>query len=367
MTNGERKDPVSQKSAKKSLRVALIASEHTICEYSIYLQHLLVGLADESIPAALICPPGFNPASVLTGADVINHPVFNLPLMGHINIRLLTERLAKFEPTILHCLCESKASLTKQLAHRLDLPYVLMVNSLQKRWSHLSISSRYCERIIVPAKSVAESMISVHPRFADRTERINIGTFVAESSGCFSDPSRLVSMVIADPLKKTDDFEILFSVIRHLLIDGYEFMIVIVGGGRAERQVWKLLSALGLLQIVSIVPRRLSRRSVLAAGDIFIQTRPNFAFDPVLLEAMSIGAAVAGCRGGVDDLIVEDRTAVVFDPNDEISIMRTLQRLLDRREFARQLARTAQQYLRENHSVSKMISATLRVYYESQG
>ncbi len=353
---------------KKSLRVALIASEHTICEYSIFLERLLIGLADESIPVALICPPGFNPGTVFTGvAEVINHPVFDLPLMGHINTRLLTERLSKFEPTIIHCLCESKALLTKQLAGRLDLPYVLMVNSLQKRWSHLSISSKNCAKIIVPAKSIAANMASVHPRLAEMIEQINIGTFTAEDSGCFSEPSRLATMVIADPLDKADDFENLFSVIRRLMINGYEFMTVIAGGGRAERQLWKLLSALGLLQIVSIVPRRMPWRSVLAAGDIFIQLKPNYVFDPVLLEAMSIGAAVAGCTGGVDDLIIEDRTAVVFDPNDEMSIMRSLQRLLDRREFARQIARTAQQYLKENHSVSKMIAATLKVYYETQG
>ena len=358
----------SEDGKKKLLRVALIASEHTICEYSIFLERLLVGLADESIPVALICPPGFNPGTVFTGiAEVINYPIFDLPLTELLNIRLLTERLSKFEPTILHCLCESRASLTRQLAHRLDLPYMLMVNSLQKRWSHLSISPRYCQRIIVPARSIAENMSSVHPRFADRIKQINIGTFVAESSGCFSDPSRRATMVMADPLDKADDFEKLFRVIRHLLIDGYEFMTVIAGGGRAERQLWKLLDALDLLKIVSIVPRHLPWRSVLAAGDIFIQTRPNFAFDPVLLQAMSIGAAVAGCTGGVDDLIIEDRTAAVFDPNDEISIMRTLQRLLDRREFARQIAGTAQQYLRENYSVSKMISATLRIYYEPQG
>jgi len=210
-------------------------------------------------------------------------------------------------------------------------------------------------------------MASVHPRFAEMIEQINIGTFTGEDSGCFSDPSRLATMVIADPLDKADDFENLFSVIRRLMINGYEFMTVIAGGGRAEKQLWKLLSALGLLQIVSIVPRRMPWRSVLAAGDIFIQPKPNYVFDPVLLEAMSIGAAVAGCTGGVDDLIIEDQTAVVFDPNDEISIMRSLQRLLDRREFARQIARTAQQYLKENHSVSKMIAATLKVYYETQG
>ena len=357
----------SESVKRKPLRIALIASEHTLCEYSIFLEHLMVGLADESIQVALVCPPGCDVDTVFTGAaEVIGHPVFNLPLMGHLNIRLLAERLAKFEPTVLHCLCESKASLTRQLAHRLELPYLLMVNSLQKRWSHLAISLKHCAKIIVPTKSIAANLASVYPNFTDRIEQINIGTFVAEGSGCFSEPFRLATMVMADPLDKADDFENLFSVFRHLMIDGYEFMTVIVGGGRAERQLWKLLSALGLLHIVSIVPRHMPWRSVLAAGDIFIQPQPNFAFGPVLLEAMSIGAAVAGCKGGVDDLIIEDETAVVFDPNDELSIKRTLQRLLDRKEFARQIARTAQQYLRENHSVSKMIAATLQTYYEAQ-
>jgi len=350
---------------KKLLRVVLIASEHTVREYSMFLQHILVGLADKSIPVALVCPPEFNPASIFTGAaEVISYPVFNLPFMEYINIRLLTERLTKFEPTIIHCLCESRASLAKQLAYRLDLPYVLMVSSLQKWWNRLSISSKYCERIIVPANSLAVNMMSVFPRFAELTEQINIGSFVAESSGCFSDPSRLATIVMAGPSKKADEIENLFSVIRHLLIDGYEFMVVVVGGGPAERQLWKLLEALDLLKIVTIVPGQLPWLSILAAADIFIQPQPNYSFNPVLLQAMSVGSAVAGCTGGVDDLIIEGRTAVVFDPNDEMNIMRTLKRLLDRKEFSRQIAKNAQQYIRENHSVSKMISDILCIYDE---
>ena len=363
MTNGQQKDLVSQKQAKGSLRVALIASERTVREYSMFLQHILVGLADESIPSVLICPPGFNPDSVFTGAaEVICHPVFNLPLMGRINIRLLTNRLAKFEPTIIHCLCESRASLAKQLANRLDLPYVLMVNSLQKWWRHLSISTQYCERIVVPAKSLADNIIKVFPRFAERIEQINIGAFVTEKSGCFSHPSRLTTIVMAGPSKKADEMENLFNVIRHLVIERYEFMVVIVGGGRTERQMWKLLEALDLLRIVSIVPRQLPWRSILAAADIFIQPQPNYAFNPLLLQAMSVGAAVAGCTGGVDDLIIEDQTAAIFDPNDEVSIMRTLKQLLDRREFARRIAANAQQHLKKHHSVSNMISSYLELY-----
>jgi glycosyltransferase involved in cell wall biosynthesis len=114
--------------------------------------------------------------------------------------------------------------------------------------------------------------------------------------------------------------------------------------------------------VVTLVPRLVPWRPLLASGDIFIQPRPSPAFDPLLLEAMSVGAAVAGCKGGVDDLIIEEQTAVVFDPDDELSIMRTLRRLLDRREFARQIARSAQHYLRQNHTVSGMIAAVLRIY-----
>ena len=128
----------------------------------------------------------------------------------------------------------------------------------------------------------------------------------------------------------------------------------------------KLLTALDLLQIVTIVSRLKPWRSVLAAGDIYIQPQSNTVFNPFLLEAMSVGSAVAACKGGVDDLIIEGKTAVVFNPNDEISIRGSLQGLLDRKEFARQIARNAQQNLRENHSVSKMISSILRVYHQAQ-
>ncbi len=146
------------------------------------------------------------------------------------------------------------------------------------------------------------------------------------------------------------------------MIDRYEFMVAVVGEGKAEMQLRKLLAALGLSQIVTIVPRLKPWHCVFAAGDIFIQPQPTSAFNPLLVEAMSVGAAVAACRGGVDDLIIENQTAVVFDPDDEISIKNTLQALFDRREFARKIARGGQNYLRENYTASKMISATLQTY-----
>jgi glycosyltransferase involved in cell wall biosynthesis len=351
-------------------RLALIASRRTLFEYSTFLEHLLVGLADESIPAALVCPPAGDVDAVIAGTEeVIRYPVFELPFTEHINRKILVEQLAEFGPTVLHCLCESNASLTMHLAEQLRLPYLLAVNSLRKHWGRLPISQEWCARIIVPAKSIAESVAKTYPHFADRTRQINIGTFVQERSNCFSNLSRLASMVVAPAdggLDNADDFENLFNAVRSLMIDRYEFMVVVVGEGRTEMQLHKLLAALGLLQIVTVVPGLRPWHSVFAAGDIFVQPQPAFAFNPLMLEAMSVGSAVAACKGGVDDLIIENQTAVVFDPDDELSIKSALQGLFDRREFARKIARTAQQYLRENHTVSKMISAILQAYRDAE-
>jgi glycosyltransferase involved in cell wall biosynthesis len=350
----------------KSLRVALIASSRTVCEYSIFLQRLLVGLADESVPVALVCPAIQSAACSFTGtAEVISHPVLNLPLMGPLNMRLLVEALGRFKPTVLHCLCESQASLTAQLARRLDLPYILTVNSLQKRRSSISVSPSHCVGILTPAKSIADNLAELFPDYAGLIEQINVGTFAAEGGGCFSRPSRLATLVMAHSSGDVDELENVFSVVRHLILDGYEFLMVAMVG-RQERQLWKMLVALDLLPVVTIVPRLMPWHLVATAGDIFIRPRPTSTFDPLLLEAMGIGTAVAACRGGVDDLILENRTAVVFNPDDELNIMRTLQRLLDRREFACQLARSARQYIRENYTVSGMIAAIFEEYGKVQ-
>ena len=347
----------------KSPRVVLIVSEHTVCEYSTFLQHLLVGLADVSIPVALVCPVGWDSSSVFTGAaEIVGHPIFDIPFLEFVNTRLLAERLIRFKPTVLHCLCESQAYVTKQLANRLDIPYVLSINSLQRRWRPLSISSSRCVKIIGSAQSIAASMAEAQPRFADRIAQINIGTFAAGAATCFPEPARLATLVTTHRCHKVEEYENLLSVVRHLLVDGYEFMMVIAGSGRADRQLWKLLAALGLLHIVTLVPRGMPWRSLVASGDIFIRPQPSSVFDPQLLEAMSVGTAVAACRGGVDDLIIENETSLIFNPNDELSILRTLRRFLDQRDVARRMAEAALEYLRKNYSVSKMISDTIRIY-----
>ncbi len=352
---------------KKAIRPVLIASQRNATDDTPVLRRLLVGLADESLSAALVCPPGCDAESVVPApVDVFTFPLVDLPVIKQLGLEQLEEQLEKFRPTVLHCLCESRAALARRLARRLDVPYVLTINALADRLHTPAISPRHCAKIVVPTESIRASVTRVNFRFADRIRPIPIGTFIKTDTFCFSVPTRLASIVVAHRLDRVADFVRLLDAVRQLRAEGREFMVVLMGEGRAEHRLWRLLEQQDLSETVTIVPTLTPWRSVLAAGDIFVQPRPVSRFSTFLLEAMSVGTAVVACKGGVDDLIVPNETALVFDPDDGTSIRQTLARLLDDHEFARRLATKAQAYLQARHSVSNMVEAILDTYLQAQ-
>ncbi|HEX40795.1 MAG TPA: glycosyltransferase [Phycisphaerales bacterium] len=348
---------------KKSLRLALIASGHTLSDYSMVLQRLLVGMVDASIPVVMVCPPRVNMDPILTGnVEVVYYPFIELPLADPYNRRRAAAELAKFGPTVMHCLCESRARFARRLSRRLNVPYVLSINSLESGWAQSTVSAKRCSKILVPAKTVESSVRRAHARMADRIEHVNYGTFIEDEPVCFDNPDDLPSIVVAYPVDSADDFQSLFAAMRHLIIEGYEFAVAVMGCGRAESQLYRMLKAFDLLNHVAIVPRLTNWPDVLAAGDIFVRPGPLGWFDPLLLEAMAKGSAVAACAGGVDDLLIPGETAVIFDRGDELSATKALQGLLDTRERARELAESARQHIKTHHSASGMIDRLLRVY-----
>ena len=384
----------SKNKKKKSHRVVLIASEHTFSQYPVYLRHLLIGLADESIPVALVCPQRSNVESLTIGAvEIIRYPFLELPFTSFYNNKLLFEQLEKFKPSILHCLCESQALETKYLAWRLDLPYILMVNSFHKHFSmssatgnNLPISHIHCKKIIAPTSSIVKNFTRTFSHYSDLIHQVNHGTFTTDKPSCLSKNSGYTTIMMTYPAHYCQKIETVFNSLRHLKINGYEFMIFLISSdslfpklsfftkrsifpsavSKTENQMWKLLNALDLSHLVTIVPPTIPWRDVLESGDIFIDPCPSYVFNSILLEAMSVGNAIAAAPGGVDDLIIPEETAITMEKEDEHGIMQTLQRLLDRPEFARQLARSAQQYVKKNHSVSKMIEQVIQIYDEAE-
>ncbi len=353
---------IRQARADKPPRIVLLASHRTVWEYPLYLKYLLIGLADEAIPVTLVCPPGCDVGPIVPPAvEVIVHPYIDIPVLRPYNRRVLLAKIKKFDPDIVHCLGEASSGLARWLTRQLGIPYILNINSLSLRWPHITLSVNRCARIIVPAKTIAEDFAENQKKFADRIQQINIGTFVDPSPACFADPKHLPGILAVHPLHNTADFDPFLDALRRLAIEGYKFVVGLVGAGRDEKRIRKKLGKMGLLNIVTIVPY-LQGLFFSPAGDIFVAPRPLRCFNALMLAAMCRGSVVAAPKGGVDDLIIENKTAFVFDPDDQLSIYNCLKRILDTREEARQIAAAAQQHLRQNYHVSDMVASTLSLY-----
>ena len=356
---------VSTSDGNNRLNIALITDARTLKSYSAILRQFFIGLSDEANLA--IVSPTQADTDFLSNlpVEIIPHPAIRLPLLWRQNRVKLLSRLEQFKPCVLHCFGYRKMALTIKLAKHFDIATVVTPDSLPQRPLKFIPFLSAFNRIAAPSNKIAENITKAHPSAKSLVRQVNMGTFVEDNIACFPKSDRIPSMVVTHPLNRLADFELLLCAVRHLAIDGYEFVLAIIGSGKAEKTIRKTIKKLSLSQIINITSEIHPLRTVFRGADIFIQPQPIRLFPASLLEAMSTGTAIAACNNSDSDLIIENETALLFDPDDELSIYATLKKLLDEHETARRLAANAQDLIRRNHTVSKMVSDMLEIYHEA--
>jgi len=353
--------------AKEAVRPAILVDSRSLRDYSGSLRHFLVGLSDGSHSAAVVCPPHPQMTSVLCpGVEFITYPLIRLPMFRRQNMSVLLERLERFKPTVLHSFGAGRARLARRLSQQLNLPYVLTFNRPGRRILEPRIDWANCPALVASSRSLAAYLNKAYSRHSLRVRQINLATYVDDDCACFARSHGVPSLIVAQRLDSINEFEPLLHAVRHLVLDGHELVMAIIGSGRAEGKLYSLIRSLGLSQVVSVVPEIQPLRAVFAGADVFVQPRPHSEFNSRLLEAMSVGLAVAACEGSLDDMLITRQTAVFFDSSDELNIFEVLGSLLTDREMACSMAKAGQEYLRRHHTVSRMTSALIQTYQAAQ-
>lgn len=345
------------------VRAVIIVDQRSLRHYLTPLRHLLVGLNDQHHLTMLICP-NESDAEAMIGAPIskIIYPVLNFPMMSRWGKASVLEKLRKFKPTVIHCFSARRIGFTRYLARQLGIPYVVTADLFHKPLLHSFVFRRQCESVITFSKNVYERLHAKHSRLGKLVRLVNPGTFVEDECACFSNSQHVASLVISQRLANSFDFELFLDAVKHLAIDGYEFIVAIIGKGPAERSVHKTIMRLGLSQIVTVVPPMQPLQSIFAGADIFVCLEYTPGLNSRLFDAMSVGMVAAAGRKNAGDLLVDGKTAMFFDMHDELSIYSALRKLLGKRDFARQIAKAGQEHLRKHYTVSKMVDSLLEIY-----
>lgn len=338
-------------------------------DYSVYIRRILVGLSGTANASALVCPWSVNTERILCpSVESFEHPALRLPIFFQQNRRVLLERLGRFKPTILHAFYPGlgQVCLARWLSARLEIPYVLTFHRDVKKWQRFETMLRPAGGIIAPSQTLADQIQKACPTLTERIAQIHVGSFVEDDCRCFADDGRIPSLIAFHSLDRVEVFEPFLRAVYRLVQDGAELLVVIMGKGRKEKQIRRLIRQLGLTPSVTLVPPMQPMRSILSGADIYLHLEDRGLFDARLAEAMAVGLAVVGCGERNSGLLIDGQTAALWNPADELNIYGCLKKSLGQRAETRQLAMNGQAHLRQHNSVSRMVDKLMQTYIDAQ-
>lgn len=360
---------MQKEQAAVPVRPVLLIDRQTYRNYAVYLRRILVGLAGTAHASAVVCPGDIDVSAVVCPTvEQIKYPALRLGVFRSANRRILLERLLRFKPTVIHAFFPGQTELAAFLSASLQVPFVVTIHGQprQRRLSRQRLDILSAAKIIAPSESTAGRIAAVWPSLRDRLELAAIGSYVEDECACFSRKSGPASLIAVEPLDDIRLFEPLLGALRHLILDGCELILVLMGTGKAERAIRRQIRLMGLANAVTIVPPMRPLRTVLSGADVFLHLKDRGLFNVQLLEAMGVGLAVAGAADPTTGLLTEGQTAMLWDGSDELSIYGGLKRLLGQPDTARRLALNGQTLLQQQCGVSCMIDRTLAVYLAAQ-
>jgi glycosyltransferase involved in cell wall biosynthesis len=356
-----------ESSLETTVRPVFLVDRSVFLSYSAYIRRVLVGLAGTAHASALVCPACTDPQAILCPfVERIEHPALRLPIFWSQNQKILIDRLLCFKPTILHTFFPGQVHLARRLSKQLQIPYVVTCHKNSLRRACFQKSLRQAARLIAPSKPIAGHLAEKFPSLQTRIKQIHIGSFVEDRCSCFSYGGNIASLIAVHPLNSLKLFVPFLNAVRHLVLDGFEVMVGIMGTGKAEKAIRAHIRKLGLTSIVTVVPPLRPMRSVLSGADIYAHLSDSGTFDAQLLEAMAVGLAVVGSPETTSGLLHDDQTAAFWDSQDELNIYGCLKNVIGQRDKSRRLAQNAQAHLRQHNSVSRMVDKLMNTYIEAQ-
>ena len=124
-----------------------------------------------------------------------------------------------------------------------------------------------------------------------------------------------------------------------------------------------LARRLGVADRVTFTGLRSDVPALLGSSAVAVMPSLNEALSNVLLESMASGAAVVATRvGGTPEALRDGDTGLLVEPGDSAAITTAIARLLDDRELAIRLGRSARSLIADKFSVDRMVRSTERLY-----
>jgi glycosyltransferase involved in cell wall biosynthesis len=141
--------------------------------------------------------------------------------------------------------------------------------------------------------------------------------------------------------------------------------LVIVGEGPERRRLEQEIDSLGINKQVIFAGQVNEVKPFYAIADVLVLPSHSEGSPNVLLEAMAANVpVVATSVGGVPEIAIHRENALLVKARNSEALAQAIAELLSDRELARNLAASALQRVKENHSPQSRLRTLLEIYRE---
>jgi len=338
---------------------------------------------------AVLCGPALPSASSLERSETAGAPHVTLDMqrsiVPHADLRALgrfARIVSRVRPDVIHA-HSSKAGAIARLGKLLHprtpvlyTPHGYAFNGYFEREAERNLY-RQAERALAPLHRFALTVCEAEARLArsvgspSRVRVVHNG--IAEPPARPADPRMLelgrsgtTVICTLTQLRPGKGVETLIEAFSRVAAEHPEARLAIAGDGPLRGDLEQRAQAGGVGDAVAFLGEVPEPIPVLRGADVFVLPSWAESFPYVILEAMSVGLAIAAADvGGVGEAITDGHSGLLFAARDAEATAAALRRLLIGERLRRELGEAARWRERNMFSKDTMVDGVIGVYEEA--
>ncbi|UCD28240.1 MAG: glycosyltransferase [Planctomycetota bacterium] len=354
-----------EEQAVKPIDVLLVADDDVFNRLGSVVRHICVGMIDEGVRLTVLLRPGCKKSGDTIGPS----RVVNLPGRYWFQRRYSAQEVLDFlgfdSPQIVHCMSADLARWIRPWTEEWKSGLLVHMTDLfdVDRFRFLSSSNRTMG--VAATASIAKAALEKYLGLEERIRNVPLGIPAQQESVCFSHAERMPVVVLSVPLTKYCGLEGVFKALKSIVQNGKELHLFILETGPAERTFRRLVDQMDLRAYVTFTGRMrdwATFSQALQAADLYLVPSTYRRFGIKTLTAMATGMGILAPVGTIQDYLVDGETASLFDPLKPKKLAAKWEKLLEDRDFTRQLANNALEHVRAHHKASMMVGGIAKFY-----
>lgn len=342
------------------MKILLVADKLIYNGRSTYALNLAEGLKAAGLELQ-VCTTGGERRGELDDAHIENFLVkFNF-----FSFRKLLSFLRTFNPDIIHVASESVLSTGRKLAKGLNQRYLVTIHDLLDA-RHVDLPLAKINGLVVTNESMREVLVNRMHMPKERIRLIAKGVDLHTFDIPFRELGQRVPIFgCIGRFVPGKGQRFFLKAIRQVLDAGRKAMFLLLGEGRDETKLRKLIQALDLRKAVTIAPPLEQSHEIFNVIDCLVLPVTKAASAHIALEAMAARRPIiASVVGDLLPLIKNEENALATEPGDVDGLANAMNRLIDNYDFARELGEKARDFVAEKFPLNRMVESTIALYEE---